>query len=142
MRRYDVLIIGSGPAGQTAAIQCARNGRRVAVVEKEREPGGTSVHYIAVHLHPFAESLELRDWTTGETVFKSTAHNRQDQIGLRHVESYASPEGIRIHPDHGYELVAVYDNTSGEPQDSMAVMFLYAADPLFQRPVTVSQNAP
>ena len=24
-------------------------------------------HYFAVHLHPFAESLELRDWTSGET---------------------------------------------------------------------------
>jgi hypothetical protein len=105
-------------------------------------PGGTTVHYIAVHLHPFAESLELRDWTTGETVFKSTAHNRRDQIGLRHVESYTSPEGIRIHENHGYELIATYDNTSGEPQDSMAVMFLYAADPLFQKPVTVSQATP
>ena len=104
-------------------------------------PGAsTTVHYIAVHLHPFAESLELRDWTTGETLFKSNAHNRVDQIGLRHVESYVSVEGITIHKDHGYELIATYNNTSGEPQDSMAVMFLYAADPAFEKPVLVSQG--
>ena len=96
----------------------------------------TRVHYIAVHLHPFAESLELRDWTTGETVFKSAARNREDQIGLRHVDSFASAEGIPIYKSHGYELIATYDNTSGEPQDSMAVMFLYAADPAFTKPAT------
>ena len=106
-----------------------------------RIPGeSTTVHYIAVHLHPFAESLELRDWTTGETLFKSRAANREDQIGLRHVESFASEEGIEIHRDHGYELIATYNNTSGEPQDSMAVMFLYAADPAFRKPVQVSRQ--
>lgn len=98
-------------------------------------PGETTrVHYIAVHLHPFAESLELRDWTTGETVFKSRARNREDAIGLRHVDSFSSKEGLVLHRDHGYELVATYDNTSDEPQDSMAVMFLYAEDPVFEKP--------
>ena len=33
-RRYDVVIIGGGPAGYTAALYCARNGYSVAVVEK------------------------------------------------------------------------------------------------------------
>lgn len=97
-------------------------------------PSDTTVHFIAVHLHPFAESLELRDWTTGETVFKSRARNRTDHIGLAHVDSYASEEGIPLEKDHGYELVATYNNTSQENQDSMAVMFLYALDPTFERP--------
>ena len=74
-----------------------------------------------MHLHPFAESLELRDYTTGETLFRSTARNREDQIGLRHVESLASDEGIPIHADHGYELVAVYNNTSSEPQAGIRI---------------------
>ena len=30
--------------------------------------------------------------------------------------------------------MSVYDNTSGEPQDSMAVMYLYLLDHHFQRP--------
>jgi len=31
---YDLLVVGSGPAGQKAAIQGAKLGRRVALVER------------------------------------------------------------------------------------------------------------
>jgi NAD(P) transhydrogenase len=41
---FDILIIGSGPAGQKAAIQAAKAGRRVAVVESDRNLGGACVH--------------------------------------------------------------------------------------------------
>jgi NAD(P) transhydrogenase len=41
---YDVLVLGSGPAGQKAAVQAAKAGRRVAVVEQERGVGGACVH--------------------------------------------------------------------------------------------------
>ncbi|MEM9189315.1 MAG: Si-specific NAD(P)(+) transhydrogenase [Myxococcota bacterium] len=37
---YDLLCIGSGPAGQRAAIQAAKAGKRVAVVERSRHIGG------------------------------------------------------------------------------------------------------
>jgi NAD(P) transhydrogenase len=40
---YDLLVIGSGPAGQKAAIQAAKLGRRVAIVER-RQLGGVSVN--------------------------------------------------------------------------------------------------
>lgn len=40
----DLLVIGSGPAGQKAAIQGAKAGRRVALVEKRRHLGGVSVN--------------------------------------------------------------------------------------------------
>jgi NAD(P) transhydrogenase len=43
---YDLLVIGSGPAGQKAAIQAAKLGRKVAVVEREPAPalGGVSAN--------------------------------------------------------------------------------------------------
>lgn len=41
---YDVLVIGSGPAGQRAAIQSAKLGRRVAIVEREPVLGGVSAN--------------------------------------------------------------------------------------------------
>jgi NAD(P) transhydrogenase len=41
---FDVIVIGSGPAGQKAAIQAAKAGKRVAVVERDRQVGGSCVH--------------------------------------------------------------------------------------------------
>lgn len=42
---YDLIVIGSGPAGQKAAIAGAKLGKRVAIVEREqREIGGVCLH--------------------------------------------------------------------------------------------------
>ncbi len=41
---YDILVIGSGPAGQKAAVQGAKAGKRVALIERERAVGGSCVH--------------------------------------------------------------------------------------------------
>ena len=38
--RYDLVCIGSGPAGQRAAIQAAKLGKKAAVIEKRRIVGG------------------------------------------------------------------------------------------------------
>jgi NAD(P) transhydrogenase len=42
--RHDFVVIGSGPAGRRAAIQAAKLGKSVLVVEKGRRVGGVSVH--------------------------------------------------------------------------------------------------
>jgi NAD(P) transhydrogenase len=44
LRDYDLLVIGSGPAGQKAAIQAAKLGRRVALIEREAALGGVSAN--------------------------------------------------------------------------------------------------
>jgi hypothetical protein len=97
-------------------------------------PWDTTAHYVAVHLHPFAKSLELIDRTAGETVFRAEVDASEGRIGIDRVDHLVSVEGIRLYADHQYELVSVYDNTSGEPVDSMAVMYLYLLDKDFQRP--------
>ncbi len=43
MADYDVVVLGCGPAGERAAIQAARAGRRVAVVERAHVVGGNRV---------------------------------------------------------------------------------------------------
>jgi hypothetical protein len=89
-------------------------------------PYDTTVHYIATHLHPFAESLELRDITTDETVYKAVAKQAgEGKIGLDEVRYFSSVEGIPLKKSHEYELVSTYNNTSDKDQDSMASMFLY-----------------
>ena len=44
MKRYDLFVIGSGPAGQKAAIQATKAGCRVALCEQLKEVGGACVH--------------------------------------------------------------------------------------------------
>lgn len=40
----DLAVIGSGPAGQKGAVQAAKLGKTVVVIEKEAYPGGASLH--------------------------------------------------------------------------------------------------
>jgi len=44
METYDLLVIGSGPAGQRAAIQAAKFGKHVALVEKMEVVGGVAIN--------------------------------------------------------------------------------------------------
>lgn len=94
-------------------------------------PDDTKIYAIAVHMHPFAESLELRDITENKSLFKSRARNFSDKIGLDDVDSFASDEGIPVYKNHEYEMVCSYNNTTDENIDSMAVMYLYLGDTEF-----------
>ncbi|MEM1031271.1 MAG: hypothetical protein AAF928_19870 [Myxococcota bacterium] len=106
-------------------------------------PFDTTLHYVAVHLHPFAETLELKDLTTGNTVYRAKARQADRGVGLAHVDFFSSQEGIPLYRDHEYEIVSVYNNTSGVPQDSMAVMNLYLRDMEFRAPgVRAGDGAP
>jgi NAD(P) transhydrogenase len=44
MQKYDLIVIGSGPAGQRAAIQGAKLGKRVSLVEKREVVGGACIN--------------------------------------------------------------------------------------------------
>jgi NAD(P) transhydrogenase len=44
MEKYDLIVIGSGPAGQRAAIQAAKFGRRAALIEKLEVIGGAAIN--------------------------------------------------------------------------------------------------
>ena len=104
------------------------------VTEFLNVPYDTTIHYIAVHLHPFAESLELKDLKTGKTLFKSKVRNSEDKIGLDHVDYYSSQKGIPIYKDHQYQMTSVYNNTTDTDQDSMATMYIYMLDKEYKPP--------
>jgi len=60
---YDFIVIGSGPAGRRAAIQAAKLGRSVLVVEKGRRVGGVSVHTGTIPSKTLRETvLNLTGW--------------------------------------------------------------------------------
>ena len=41
---YDLLVIGSGPSGERAALQAAKLGKRAAIVDKNMVIGGVMIH--------------------------------------------------------------------------------------------------
>ncbi len=45
MSDYDLVVIGGGPAGQKAAVQAAKTGARVLLIERAKSAGGACVRY-------------------------------------------------------------------------------------------------
>jgi NAD(P) transhydrogenase len=54
---YDLLVIGSGPAGQRAAIQAAKIGKRVAIIERKLAVGGVQVNTGTIPSKTFREAV-------------------------------------------------------------------------------------
>ncbi|MFW5739959.1 MAG: Si-specific NAD(P)(+) transhydrogenase [Myxococcota bacterium] len=62
-RHYDLVVIGSGPAGQHAALQAAKRGGRVCVVERRQMVGGSCLHVGTIPSKTLRESvLYLTGW--------------------------------------------------------------------------------
>lgn len=65
MKHYDVVVIGSGPGGEGAAMTAAKNGKSVAVVDRQREIGGGCVHWgtipSKVLRHAIQQLVEFRE---------------------------------------------------------------------------------
>lgn len=57
MQTYDLIVIGSGPAGQRAAIQGAKCGKRVALVEKREVVGGSCINTAAIPSKTMREAV-------------------------------------------------------------------------------------
>jgi len=59
MDRFDLVVIGSGPGGYTAAIRAAQLGMQVACVEKDRPLGGTCLNVGCIPSKALLDSSEL-----------------------------------------------------------------------------------
>jgi len=63
LSHYDLIVIGSGPAGRRGAIQAAKFGKDVLVVERGRRVGGVSVHTGTIPSKTLRETaLNLSGW--------------------------------------------------------------------------------
>jgi hypothetical protein len=88
----------------------------------------TTVHLLTGHMHAYGESIELRDVTTGEALFRANAKAFDSATGIEHMTHYSSEGGFPVHQDHQYELIATYNNTTSQGVDAMAVLYLYYLD--------------
>lgn len=126
MAHYDMLIIGTGPAGQKAAVQAAKLGKKVAVIERRHVVGGVcintgtipskSLREAVLYLSGFRQrnlygaSYRLKPEITIEDLAFRANHIIQreiaiveDQMARNHVDlihgtaSFADPHRVRIH---------------------------------------------
>ncbi len=91
MKRYDVIVIGAGPAGLSAAIQAAKCGAEVAVFDENAAPGGQ----LFKQIHKFFGSKEHR------------AKIRGFNIGKMLLEEAANA-GVKVHLNA--VVMGLYDN--------------------------------
>jgi pyruvate/2-oxoglutarate dehydrogenase complex dihydrolipoamide dehydrogenase (E3) component len=59
---YDVVVIGSGPGGEGAAMQAVKGGRSVAIVERYSQVGGGCTHWNTIP----SKALRYAVWFTAE----------------------------------------------------------------------------
>lgn len=91
MKRYDLIVIGAGPAGLSAAIQAAKYGTEVAVFDENEKPGGQ----LFKQIHKFFGSREHR------------AKIRGFQIGKELLEE-ARAQGVHVHLNA--TVMGLYEN--------------------------------
>ncbi|CAK4072987.1 unnamed protein product [Aphanomyces euteiches] len=79
---FDLVVIGSGPAGQKCAIDSAKHGRKVAIIDKKDMHGGVCVHTGTIPSKTFREAI-----------LHLTAHRHKGFYGNAYS---ASPAGKRL----------------------------------------------
>ena len=93
-KTYDVVVIGSGPAGQKAAIQASKLDKKVALIEKSREIGGSCVHRgtipsktlreNALRIKNMRMNAEIANFQLNEDLELATLINRLDEVLRAH----------------------------------------------------------
>ncbi|NYJ05578.1 FAD-dependent oxidoreductase [Petropleomorpha daqingensis] len=88
----EVLVVGAGPTGLTAAIELARRGIAVRVIDKRPEPSTQADKAIGIHCRTMeiwedmgivTEAMDAGTWLHGQTVFVNGTQTHQvDWSGL------------------------------------------------------------
>ncbi|MDW5313787.1 Si-specific NAD(P)(+) transhydrogenase [Rhizobium sp. PL01] len=79
MNQYDLVVVGSGPAGRRAAIQAAKLSKKVLVIEQGKRVGGVSVHTGTIPSKTLRETaLNLTGWR--ERGFYGRAYRVKEEI--------------------------------------------------------------
>ncbi|MDN2582793.1 Si-specific NAD(P)(+) transhydrogenase [Aquibium sp. ELW1220] len=99
MHDYDMMVIGSGPSGRRAAVQSAKLGKSVLVVDRGRRLGGVSVHTGTIPSKTIRETvLNLSGFR--ERGFYGQGYRVKQEIGMADLVS-------RLHKtlDHEVEVL-------------------------------------
>ena len=115
---YDLIVIGSGPAGRRAAVQGAKLGKRTLVVERGRRVGGVSVHTGTIPSKTLRETvLNLSGWR--ERGFYGRAYRVKQDIGAADLL-----KRLHITLDHEVEILEHQFARNGVETARCAARFL------------------
>src|SRR5580700_4195137 len=103
MQPYDLIVIGSGPGGQRAAIQGAKAGKRVAMIEKQGAIGGVCIN-----------TGTIPSKTMREAVLHLSGFYSKNFYGANH----AAAENITM-SDLIFRVQRVVENEVGVTQDQL-----------------------
>ena len=90
MKQYDIIVVGGGPAGMTAALYALRNDKKVLVLEKESF-GGQIATSPRLENYPTIPSISGSEWS--DLVF-SQITELGAEFELEEVESVKKEDGI------------------------------------------------
>ena len=98
-QHFDLIVIGSGPAGRRAAVQAAKLKKSVLVVERGRRVGGVCVHTGTIPSKTLCETVvNLSGWR--ERGFNGRAHRNKDDITAEDLRRH-----LHITLDHEVEVL-------------------------------------
>lgn len=98
-RRYDVVVVGSGSAGSTAAIAAARGGASVLLIEKLPFLGGTSTAVLDTFYGFYTPGSRARK-VVGGIADDVVAGLRALGPVVERPNSFGAGTGVTYHPDH------------------------------------------
>ncbi len=100
MKRYDMIIVGAGPAGLSAAVEAAKHGMCVAVFDENAKPGGQLFKQIHKFFGSKEHQAKVRGFRIGEALLKQ-ANELGVEVLLNAVVTgiYADKEVIVRHND-------------------------------------------
>ena len=82
MSQYDLVIIGSGPAGQKAAIAASKLGKKVAVVERSFSVGGACLHHGTIPSKTLREAVSYLSGVRQRALY-GAAYRVKDNITIQ-----------------------------------------------------------
>lgn len=78
MKHYDCVVIGTGPAGQKGAIQAAKLGKRVAIIEKNQVLGGAQINTGTIPSKALREAVIHLIGSNRRALVTETTRQRKD----------------------------------------------------------------
>jgi len=155
---YDIVVLGSGPAGEGAAMNAAKHGKRVAVVEERSVVGGNCTHLgtipskalrnsvkqiIQFNTNPMFRQIGDPRWFSFPDVLKSAELVMNKQVASR--TSYYARNRVDLFfgkgsfaDEHTIELV----NPSGVVEKLIAKEVIIATGSRPYRPADVNFSHP